>query len=64
MPRVKENTNYLKAADRASLKVLEKECDRLISALLSGSYDEAVSRRLREIEIKIVALTGEKTIDY
>ncbi|MDR0749083.1 MAG: hypothetical protein LBF62_05885 [Tannerellaceae bacterium] len=44
------------------LERLEEEERQLVNAL-AVRYDEEVSRRLREVEIEIVRITGENTMD-
>jgi hypothetical protein len=49
---------------QARLRKLELEYDRMFDLLLEDPSNEDLSREIRHIEIDIVRITGEKTIDY
>jgi hypothetical protein len=49
-------------ARRERLERLEKECEAIYDALLLRPSDSALYRRLSEVEIQIVRLTGESAL--
>lgn len=53
-----------KGTGRERLKQLQSQYDAMLARLYANPSDEALSRQVRHIEIDIVRLTGEKTIDY
>ncbi len=52
-----------KMNDTEKLAALEAESDRILDALFDDPGNEALIRRLNEIDVKIVCLTGEKVLD-
>ncbi len=46
------------------LKKLEAESENILNQLSKRPWDSALVSRLNEIDIKIVAITHEQTIDY
>jgi len=64
MPKEKDCRNKISAEDQRKLARLEYECDEILDQLFCTPGDENLSRKLREIEIDIIRITGEKTIDY
>lgn len=51
----------MKAKER--LAVLEAESDQVLDALFENPTDEKLIRRLNEIDVEILQLTGEKALD-
>lgn len=51
----------MKAKER--LAALEAESDRVLDALFENPTDENLIRRLNEIDVQILQLTGEKVLD-
>lgn len=51
----------MKAKER--LAALEAESDRILDALFENPTDEKLIRRLNEIDIEILQITGEKALD-
>lgn len=64
MPKVRDIYNYLSADDRKELARLEAEMDGVLDQLFDNPSNALLASRLSEIEIAIVRITREKTIDY
>jgi hypothetical protein len=50
--------------DKERLRELEERYDIMLRRLYRNPSNESLSREVRHIEIDIVRLTGEKTLDY
>jgi hypothetical protein len=67
LPRDKDRPKAkrgLSPSEAGRLKHLEALYGEALEALCRHPSDEELSRRVRHIEIDIVRLTGEKTLDY
>ncbi len=62
MPKVVDPLSGLSPEKRRRVEELEKKCNEILDQLFSDPGNEELSRMLREIEVKIVTLTGETTI--
>ncbi len=49
--------------DKEKLAALEAESDRILDALFDDPGNSDLIRRLNEIDVQIVRLTGEKILD-
>lgn len=58
--------NHIKQVSEKAkqLQELEEQCGVIADRLFDDLGNEDLSRELREIEIKIITLTGESVIDY
>lgn len=64
MPKVPVGYRGLSPEDRRKVDELEKQCNEILDQLFDDPGNEGLSRTLREIEVKIVTLTGETAMDY
>jgi len=64
MPKIADPLNNLNPQKRKELEELEIKADEILDMLWDDPGNSALASRLSEIEIKIVTITGEKTIDY
>ncbi|RHR56617.1 hypothetical protein [Parabacteroides sp. AF17-28] len=64
MVRIKQDKKLLTAAQKKEILQLEKELDILYDQLAFDPGNEKLNREVRTLELKIVRITGEKTIDY
>ncbi len=68
MPKVVDPLSGLSPEKRKRVEELEAECDRILEKLFENLEDAKqfaeLSAKLRNTEIDIVRLTGEKIIDY
>ncbi|GEM_PF-3237506 len=55
---------YMNRKLRNRLRQLETEREELLELLSRFPSDSALARRLNEVDIKIVIITLEQTIDY
>lgn len=62
--RIKEEKKILTKEEESEVARLETELDRFYELLADDPGNELLNRRAKEIEIKIVCLTGEKTMEY
>lgn len=49
--------------EKERLAALEAESDRVLEYLFENPSDEKLIRRLNEIDVQILQLTGEKALD-
>lgn len=64
MPKVADPLNNMSQEKRRQVEILEEECNEILDELFCTPGDESLYRKLREIELKIVTLTGETAMDY
>ena len=64
MVKIKQDKKVLTAAQKAEVIRLEEELDKLYDRLVCESWDAELNRDIRCLELKIVCITCEKTIDY
>lgn len=64
MTRVKEDKKLLTRKDKEELAALEEEREWLFELLAETPGDKVLVTALNELDIKIVRLSGEKSIEY
>lgn len=64
MPKIGRGKNSYTKKERARLDELEAQYDDIVDELLRNPSNEKLYAKLREVEILIIHITKEKTIDY
>jgi len=64
MPKERDRHNCPTAEERRKRARLEKEMESVLDRLAETPSDARLASRLSEIEIAVVRITKEKTIDY
>ncbi|MCD8267543.1 MAG: hypothetical protein LUD46_03170 [Parabacteroides sp.] len=64
MVKVKQDKKPLTPEQKRQVEELNNELDRLYGLLENDPGNEQVNRDVRAMELRIVRITGEKTIDY
>lgn len=64
MTRLKEDKKLLTCKEKKELAALEDEREWLFELLAEAPSDKVLVTALNELDIKIVRLSGEKSIEY
>lgn len=64
MVKVKQDKKPLTPEQKRQVEELNNELDRLYGLLENDPGNEQVNRDVKAMELRIVRITGEKTIDY
>lgn len=64
MVKIKQDKKVLTVAQKTEVARLEKELDKLYERLAGDLGNTALNKDIRCLELKIICITGEKTIDY
>ena len=64
MVKIKQNIKVLSKQERLDVHRLNEELDILFIRLSDEPSNTNLYREIRETEIKIIDLTGEKTLEY
>lgn len=64
MVRIKQNKKILTSAQKEEVALLEKRLEELYDRLAADPCNGMLNSEVRALELEIVRITGEKTIDY
>ncbi|RGP09296.1 hypothetical protein [Parabacteroides gordonii] len=64
MVKIKQDKKLLTPDQKKEVELLNQKLEELYDRLADDPGNEQLNSRVREMELRIVRITGEKTIDY